>query len=67
MVEKKGERFCREGSTISSSMECRNACNALNKGFGYLKHRRLCYVAGNGRCKQDGRHGSKASLICQGN
>ena len=64
----RGEKSCKDGSAISSSRECTKACDALEKNYGYLKHDRLCYVAGNGRtCKQDGRHGGKASLICKGN
>ena len=68
VLEKRGEKTCRDGSSISSSLECQEACNALDKNSGNLKNGRLCYVAGNGRtCKQDGRHGVKASLICKGN
>ena len=67
VLEQKGEKSCKVGSVISSSLECTEACNTLDKNYGYLKHDRLCYVAGNGRtCKQDGRHGAKASLICKG-
>ena len=68
VLEKRGEKSCKDGSRISSSLECTEACNTLQKNFGYLKDGKVCYVAGNGRtCKQDGRHGSKASLICKGN
>ena len=68
VLEERGEKSCKDGSVIYSSLECTEACNTLEKNYGYLKHNRLCYVAGNGRtCKQDGRHGAKASLICKGN
>ena len=68
VLERRGEKSCKDGSRISSSLECTEACNALQKNFGYLKNGKVCYVAGNGRtCKQDGRHGAKASLICKGN
>ena len=68
VLEKRGEKSCKDGSAISSSLECKQACDALEKNYGYLKNGRLCYVTGNGRmCKQDGRNGAKASLICKGN
>ena len=68
VLETRGEKSCRDGFAISSSLECTEACDALEKNYVQLKNGRLCYVAGNGRtCKQDGRHGAKASLICKGN
>ena len=68
VLEKRGEKSCKDGSAISSSLECTEACNAMEKNLGHLKNGKLCYVAGNRRsCRQDGRHGAKASLICKGN
>ena len=47
-------------------IECANACHEL--GFtptNNLKNGKPCYRAGNGKCRQNGVHGSGASLICK--
>ena len=61
----KGERLCQVGDLIDSKDECRIACGVLEMPIGRLKERRPCYRAGNGKCKQDGRHGSSATMICK--
>ena len=61
----KGERLCQVGDLIDSKDECRIACDVLEMPIGRLKERRPCYRAGNGKCKQDGRHGSSATMICK--
>ena len=55
---------CSIGSKITSIQKCRAACNELNKGIGVLRKNKPCYIAGNGKCRKDGRQGSKARLVC---
>ena len=57
--------MCQVGDLIDGIDECRIACDVLDMPIGRLKERRPCYRAGNGKCKQDGRHGSSARMICK--
>ena len=57
--------MCQVGDLIDSRNECRIACGVLDMPIVRLKERRPCYRAGNGKCKQDGRHGSSATMICK--
>ena len=62
----KGEDSCMLGSTISNRGDCETACESFPKEIGgTLKDGNRCYQAGNGKCRQDGREGSGASLICE--
>ena len=65
--ETKGESSCEPGFKIFSSEGCELACR-LREKFGGSNESFMewkpCYIAGNGKCKQDGHHGSKASLVC---
>ena len=63
-VEKKGESSCETGSKIMTTRECELACKWLEKVIGSLKNGKACYIAGNGKCRQDGRQGRKTSLVC---
>ena len=50
-----------------TTQECRMACQTLNKEVGNdLRDGKPCYVAGNQKCRQDARFGSKASMVCKG-
>ena len=50
-----------------TTQECQIACQTLNNEVGNdLRNGKACYVAGNQKCRQDGRFGSKASLVCKG-
>ena len=60
-----GAISCNVGSKIRRTPECEIACAQLEMKVGVLKDGRICYRAGNGYCRQDGRIGSKASLICK--
>ena len=60
-----GAISCNAGFTIRRKPECEIACAQLEMKLGVLKDGRVCYRAGNGSCRQDGRIGSKASLICK--
>ena len=63
----KGATSCPDGDTIVTSQECELACQTLGKAIGNdLKDSEECYVAGNQKCRQDGRVGAKASLVCKG-
>jgi hypothetical protein len=64
-IEDKGEDSCMWGSTISKKDDCETACNSFPLDTGTLKDGYRCYQAGNGKCRQDGREGSGASLICE--
>ena len=64
-IEDKGEDSCMWGSTISKRDDCETACNSFPLDTGTLKDGYRCYQAGNGKCRQDGREGSGASLICE--
>ena len=45
---------------------CRNACNFLELPLGgTFRDSKLCYRAKNGKCRQDGRHGSKVFIVCK--
>ena len=67
VLGKKGARSCTDGDTIVTSQECEVACQTLGKAMGNdLKDSEECYVAGNQKCRQDGRVGTKASLVCKG-
>ena len=64
-MEDKGESSCSRGSKIMAKMECQAACAALDiNSIGKLKNDKPCYKAANGKCRQDGRHGLQASLVC---
>ena len=39
----------------------------LDIEIGTLKDGKTCYVGGNGKCKQTGQPGTKASLVCNKN
>ena len=63
----KGNKNCEDqgGSNIIKEDECKVACNELEIGIDKLKNNAVCYVAGNNKCRQTGRAGSKASMICK--
>ena len=64
-IAAKGE-LCLSGFMILTTVDCEDACNDLGIGpIGKLKDGNPCYMAGNGKCRQDGRDGSGASLICE--
>ena len=64
-IEDKGESSCSKGSEIMTKTGCRTACAALDiNSIGKLKNDKPCYKAANGKCRQDGNHGSQASLVC---
>ena len=55
---------------IMDRNECKNACDMLEMITGTLKNNKVCYRAGNGKCRQDGRFNgpnTKISLICKSN
>ena len=63
----KGDQSCSDGDKIMTTQECRIACQTLFKEVGNdLRNGKACYVAGNQKCRQDGRFGPKASLVCKG-
>ena len=65
----KGILDCRDqkGKNVLSKVECEVACNVLDIEIGTLKDDKTCYVGGNGKCKQTGQPGTKASLVCNKN
>ena len=66
VVERRAQRFCSNGSIILDKDECATACNHLGAATSNnLKDGKPCYLAQNGKCRQNGAHGSGASLICK--
>ena len=62
----RGERQCLNGVLIMDAVICRNACNFLELPLGGpFKDSKPCYKAKNGKCRQDGRHGSKVFIVCK--
>ena len=61
----KGSKTCHTGSTITTAQECKVACDALNKKVVPGQDGNPCYIAGTGKCKQDGRHNPKSFLVCK--
>ena len=42
------------------------ACDALNKKVGgALSEGKPCYIAGTGKCKQDGSQNPRSHLVCK--
>ena len=65
-VERMAQRTCSNGSMILDRNECASACNHLGSTpSNNLNNGRPCYIARNGKCRQNGAHGSGASLICK--
>ena len=52
------------GYDIKTKEECSTACLQLQIDIEKLKENKPCYLAGNGKCRQTGRFGSKAYMIC---
>ena len=66
-IEDKGENTCSGGSMIMDEIECEAACAELNINpvvSNKSKKKKPCYKAAKGKCRQDGRHGPRASLVC---
>ena len=64
-IEIKGAPNCASGSMITDKMMCNDACSKLGVGpVSNLKDGHPCYKAGNGKCRQDGKQGKEAALIC---
>ena len=62
---------CEDGLMIMNKQACKEACNTLGLLTGAMKNNKACYLAGNGKCRQDGRYkpgtGTKISPICISN
>ena len=59
---------CTDGAMIMDKQECKNACNYLNIAHGTMRNQKACYLAKNGKCRQDGKHRigiSKTDPICK--
>ena len=60
---------CEDGSIIMDKEECKYACDTLDMLMGTLKDKKVCYLAKNGKCRQDGRYkigeSTKISPICK--
>ena len=63
----KGNRNCEEqdGLNIMIRDECKSACEDLGVKIEKLKDNTPCFIAGNNKCRQGTRAGSKASMICR--
>ena len=50
-----------------TSHACRTACNELDRKIGNIKNMKdgnECYIAGNGKCRQNGKRGKNTLLVC---
>ena len=45
--------------------ECKAACDALGIPIDKLVNGRICFKAGNGKCRQQNTAGAKTSRICK--
>ena len=60
-------RACQGGYKIMTSHDCRTACNELERQIGNIKNMKdgnECYIAGNGKCRQNGKRGKNTLLVC---
>ena len=60
-------RACQGGYKIMTSHACRTACNELDRRIGNIKNMKdgnECYIAGNGKCRQNGNRGKNTLLVC---
>ena len=61
---------CENGTLILTKQDCKHACDMLGIATGAMRNMRdnkICYLAGNGKCRQDGRQRTKTSPICRKN
>ena len=61
---------CEDGTLILTKQDCKNACDMLGISTGTMRNMRnnkTCYLAGNGKCRQDGGQSTKTSPICRKN
>ena len=61
---------CEDGTLILTKQDCKNACDMLGISTDTMRNMRnnkTCYLAGNGKCRQDGRQDTKTSPICRKN
>ena len=68
-IGKKGGS-CEDGTLILTKQDCKIACDMLNIATGAMRNMRNnspCYLAGNGKCRQDGGQSTKTSPICRKN
>ena len=60
---------CEEGGLIMTKQECKDACDTLSILTGAMRDNKVCYLAGNGKCRQDGKfkpgQSTKTSPICK--
>ena len=66
-LEIKGKTSCSLGYMIRGTVECKDACSRLGivNVSRTMKDGKACFKGGNGKCRQDGSHGSEAFLICR--
>ena len=52
-----------------TKQECKDACDTLSILTGAMRDNKACYLAGNGKCRQDGKYkpgqSTKTSPICK--
>ena len=47
-----------------STEECKDACNKFGMKGEKLKNGHPCYIFNKNKCRQDGQHGTGASMLC---
>ena len=62
---------CQDGALIMTKQECKDACDKLSILAGAMRNSKVCYLAGNNKCRQDGKYkpgqSTKTSPICKNN
>ena len=57
---------CPPGSKIVKNTECKQACKELGiTKIGKIVNGEDCFKRRDGRCKQNGRHGRFAQMVCK--
>ena len=62
------DKRCSGGSKITDTTKCMEACNKLGISLSGnpFRNGRPCYQGGRGVCNQNGRWGSKSTMVCVG-
>ena len=60
------DKRCSRGSKITETSKCEDACNKLGIPLSGnpFKNGRPCYQGGRGVCNQNGKWGSKSTMVC---
>ena len=60
----KGSAICSQGNQITDETTCIEACRTMNLPLGEILGNHECYKDEQGKCYQNGRQGTRSSLLC---